>query len=171
MIKTAEKKAVLSTLETQKNDIETKIYLVNFYSIFKELDTILKLNNQLHISIIISLEFDNQIGSFLNFKIRNTQTKFIYNKFKLANPKNNSKKDSIIKKIDMLFNQLNEGFKTTYINKSIEEKKNHEFILSHEELIKIQDFFLSSELKSILNYSILNASLVHSHTTEQIKKI
>lgn len=170
-LKTAGKEAVLSSLEEQKSELEAKIYLINFCSIFNELELISKNNNQLHISIIISLEFDNQIGNFLNIKIRNTQTKFIYNKFKLANPKNNSKKDSLIKKIDTLFNQLNDSFKITYISNLLEGKKNIEFDFSVQELTVIKNHFLSSQLSKILTYSIMDSELKHNQQSQPINKI
>lgn len=162
---------VLDDLKRNQTELAIKIYLLNCVYSINQLKEITD-KNKLNLSVIFTLEYDNEIGHFFSFKIRNNIGNYIYDNFKLASPNNKSKKDSLIRKIQSIFNNINNSIKIEYINQEIKKNKPYQYKITKQNLELIQKLILSKELFTILEYGTLqNKVLNNNNEITKVSKI
>lgn len=158
---------VLDDLKKQQSDLAIKIYLLNCIYSINQLKEITD-KNRLNLSVIFSLEYDNQIGYFFIFKIKNNIENYIYDNFKLASPSNKSRKDLLIRKVQFNFNNINNQLKLDYLNPEIKKNKRYEFKINKQNLDYIQKLILAKDLQLIFEYSLLQNKVSHQNKKNTI---
>lgn len=162
---------VLDDLKKNHTELGIKIYLLNCLHSINQLKEITD-KNKLNLSVIFTLEYDNEIGHFFTFKIKNNLGNYIYDNFKLASPTNKSKKDSLIRKIQSIFNNINNSISIEYINSELKKNKPYQYKITKQNLDVIQKLILSKELLTVLEYSTLQNQISHQHKEQnKISKI
>ncbi len=162
---------ILDDLKKNYTELAVKIYLLNCIHSINQLKEITD-KNKLNLSVIFTLEYDNEIGHFFSFKIRNNIGNYIYDNFKLASPTNKSKKDSLIRKIQSIFNNINNSIKVEYINTEFKKNKPYQYKITKQNLDLIQKLILSKELLTILDYGLLQNQISNQNIdTNKISKI
>lgn len=162
---------ILDDLKKNQTELEIKIYLLNFVYSINQLKEITD-KNKLNLSVIFTLDYDNEIGHFFSFKIRNNVGNYIYDNFKLASPNNKSKKDSLIRKIQSIFNNINNSIKIDYLNSELTKNKPYQYKITKQNLDLIQKLILSKDLISILEHGILQNQLPNTKVEQSnISKI
>ncbi len=162
---------ILDDLKKNQTELGIKIYLLNFVYSINQLKEITD-KNKLNLSVIFTLDYDNEIGHFFSFKIRNNVGNYIYDNFKLASPNNKSKKDSLIRKIQSIFNNINNSIKIDYLNSELTKNKPYQYKITKQNLDLIQKLILSKDLISILEHGILQNQLPNTKVEQSnISKI
>lgn len=149
--------SAMSILHEKEYEIQIKIFLLNYLYVFKKLQNLV--HPQLNICLALNLDFDPEIGDFLNFKVKNTKDNYFYDQYKISSPNNRTKNKHLIRELYTLTNQLNHSFSIDFINKELQNRNTYYFDFSSIGLNKLYEFILSSKMNSILYYSLLENNL------------
>lgn len=144
-------------LHEKEQEIQIKLFLLNYLYVFNKLNCLVSTN--VNLQFHLNLDFDPEIGDFLNFKIKNIKDNYFYDQYKISSPNNRTKNKHLIKQLYTFTNQLNQNFNKDFINKELQTRNTYHFDFNKDGLNKLYEFILSGKMNSILNYSILEANL------------